>query len=191
MPAAVKVEHALGGGGTRYGDTWLPHEFTVTLSPIVKPELRVGIRLTITTTADGGPRCSEVALFSMDDDGDVPAAVLRGLRLEDWVERACAHAALTVDSEADDGSTAWSLPGPDQGRVVRGDVQRARRTARGTGYDDDFLHEVARVYSGGGKTPTKAVRESFGVAQSTAQLYVKRARDKGVLPPVTKGADKP
>ncbi len=46
-----------------------------------------------------------------------------------------------------------------------------------------MLREVAEVYTSNLATghPTKAVREAFDVAQSTAQLYVRKARDDGWL----------
>jgi hypothetical protein len=47
------------------------------------------------------------------------------------------------------------------------------------------LREVADVYTAAVVTgaPTKAVTEHFGPAPSTASLYVKTARDAGLLPP--------
>jgi len=182
MPVQVNVEYEVGRGGARYGSTWLPADFTVTLAPIINPALNVGVRLTMRATADG-PECREVAVYSTTDEGGVPARALRGFKLEDWVERACAHAALTLDAESEGGVTSWSLPDPGEGHQVRTDVRRARKTARGTGYTNEFLTEVADVYNDGGTTPTKAVREAFRVAQSTAQLYVRYARDAGLIAP--------
>lgn len=180
MPVKVNVEYSIGGGGCRYGDTWLPADFTVTLEPIVDAKLNVGVRLAMRASAEDGPVCREVAVYSTVDDGGVPARALRGFKLEDWVERACMHAAQTLVAEGD-GFTTWGLPEVGEGAAVRTDVRKARKTARGTGYTKEFLREVADVYNAGGATPTKAVREAFSVAQSTAQLYVSHARNAGLV----------
>ena len=40
---------------------------------------------------------------------------------------------------------------------------------------------VAETYEHGGRHPTRAVQDAEGVAQSTAQLYVKKARERGFI----------
>jgi transposase len=56
---------------------------------------------------------------------------------------------------------------------------------------DATLDEVANVYRehAGGGAPTKAVAEHFAVADSTASLYLRRARDAGkdLGPPPPRG----
>jgi len=59
---------------------------------------------------------------------------------------------------------------------------------------EPVLGEVADVYEAGKATgaPTKAVREHFGIAPSTASLYVRKARDAGSIAlPTTEKARRP
>ena len=62
-------------------------------------------------------------------------------------------------------------------RTIRGLRQRARRKIT-----PQVLAEVSQVYRENLSTgaPTKAVAEHFGLAPSTASLYVKRARAAGL-----------
>lgn len=56
---------------------------------------------------------------------------------------------------------------------------------------EQHLEEVAEVYrqaNSGGRPPTRAVAEKFGVAHSTAAKWVGAARRKGMLPPTAKGS---
>lgn len=92
-------------------------------------------------------------------------------------------------------------PGPDGSVIMNGasagefprtgygvlSVAEAHRM-RDTGPTADTLRGVAEVYMVAhaiGQQPTKAVRESFGISQSTAGAWVGRARSAGLLPPVT------
>lgn len=81
--------------------------------------------------------------------------------------RAAIHVPVTVhDTYVDAGASGAkaSRPGPDR---LLADV-RAQQV--------DVL-VIAKLDGG----PTKAVREAFEVAPSTAQLYVKKARERGFL----------
>ena len=64
-------------------------------------------------------------------------------------------------------------------------VKRARRNTRRQ-LSDDKLPAVAEIYRANPKRPTAAVAEHFGLPLRTASLYVKRAREAGVLEEVSK-----
>jgi transposase len=71
------------------------------------------------------------------------------------------------------------------------DVRSARAGRRG-GYSDDLLRSVAEIYNANlaGGSPTKAVGAALHHKQSTAQLYVRKARDRGFItapPPIRRG----
>lgn len=63
-----------------------------------------------------------------------------------------------------------------RGRIA---ARRARRSTNG--YSDERHRRVAEIYEANGKFPTKAVGEALGLAKSTAQLYVKKARERGFI----------
>ncbi len=136
---------------------------------------------------DGVPHCVEVRFATTREDRGVPAKAIREFRLEDWIERAC-EGALWLRHENEEARKHYS--DIDHGDTLRS-IRRARAKARG-GYTDEMLREVAAIYvENAAHHPTKAVREAFGVAQSTAQLYVKKARDAGFLePPPSRRAEK-
>lgn len=74
---------------------------------------------------------------------------------------------------------AWGLLEPD-------DVERMRAA----GPTDETLGWVAKVYTlalATGDRPTKAVKEVFELAQSTAGQWVARARERGFLGPAEPG----
>ena len=123
---------------------------------------------------EGVPHCVAVKFLSTRADGGVPASVIRAFKLEDWIERACRVRPL---ARYDDDLQPVEMSGAETLQAIR----HARARARG-GYTDEMLQEVARIYVANlDGHPTKAVREGFDVAQSTAQLYVKKARDRGFL----------
>jgi hypothetical protein len=79
------------------------------------------------------------------------------------------------------GENGLEHPGtpPGQAEVTRG-VSRARRNTRRL-LSDDRLRLVADVYRANPGRPTAAVAEHFALERRTARLYVKRARDAGLL----------
>jgi hypothetical protein len=74
---------------------------------------------------------------------------------------------------------------PDLAAVAKS-VSRARRNTRRQ-IPDEKLSEVADVYRANPTRPTAAVAERFGLALRTASLYVKRAREAGLLEEVRRG----
>jgi|SRR5271157_974997 len=167
----------------RIGDTsGLPARFRSTYTVVDHIQLELVI-----TVAGGVPRCTEVRVFSTRDDVEVEARHLRDRKWENLIEHACANAALSVTAE----DTAFVTYEPvdaeseSEARQALAEIRRARRAgrrlARGHGYPDEMLRRVAEIYEHGGRHPTRAVQEAEGVAQSTAQLYVKKARERGFI----------
>lgn len=139
----------------------------------LRHELPEGVNVSVRMRViDGVPHCTEVSFVTTRQDRGVPAKALRDFRLEDWIERACAAVA---SRRSPDGKYEWI------GSQAMPNIRRARAKARG-GYSDEMLREVAAIYrDNASHHPTKAVRQAFDVAPSTAQLYVKKARDRGFL----------
>jgi len=137
---------------------------------------------------EGAPRVKDFHVHQRNDGGrEIRSADLRRFRpLEDVLEDAWA----AVSSRRTDSTPASEIVQPfelerefaDKKGVVRGLRRQARRRVT-----DDVLREVAEVYEANLATqaPTRAVKEHFGLADSTASLYVKKARDRGYLKPAT------
>ncbi len=177
-------------GGERVAhedESWSPREFTyvemptdATL-PYFVMECRYG--------GDLVPRIESVQAIQRDPRREVRSIDLRRIRLEDALEQAWLRVTRRPSTVVDEGATAAVLlerrqEPLDKRRTLRG--LRAQNRRRIT----DALHEeVARVYRANIETgaPTKAVADHFGIAASTAFLYVKRARVAGVLEPRDSG----
>ncbi len=187
MPKNVRLHHLRSGGDivvpetvplaplAGSDDTLIATEWTVVGWGERERDLPDGVNVEMSMrVADGVPHCVSLTFLSTRPEAGVPASVVRDFKLEDWIERACRTSPLsryTDDLERVEMSDAAEL------RAIR----QARARARG-GYTDDLLQEVARVYTVNvDRHPTKAVREAFDVAHSTAQLYVKKARERGFL----------
>jgi len=75
-----------------------------------------------------------------------------------------------------------------QGMISEDDADRLRDS----GPVPETLAWVARIYRAAdvvGDPPTKAVRETFGISQSTAGNWIGRARSAGLIPPVRREGD--
>ena len=78
---------------------------------------------------------------------------------------------------------------PEQERVIRGllqDLRAGRRPVKA-----ELLRQVAEVYRANfDKAPAEAVARTFRVKPRMAHEYVRRARERGFLPPTTQGKKK-
>jgi hypothetical protein len=137
----------------------------------------------------GVPQCREVFLQSHPEGREIRAADLPSAAdLELYTEISCQMVALHVTEELAAGGVMAAHSGSQPAlETVAKSVKRARRNPRRQIPDSD-LPEVARVYRANPKRPAKAVEEHFGIAQRTASLYVKRARDAGLLKEDNDGA---
>lgn len=183
--STVQIEGDLAAGWATVGGVQLLRSFICRISPYA-PGVRLELRVAV---ADETPRCTAVTFRTLDGEGDMPAGVIRDFRLQDLIELACSRA---VEPNAA-GRDGWRLPFHDPAWLAAD--RRARKAVGGARrrYTDDMMREVAEVYTANVTSwPTRAVRERFGVAQSTAQLYVKKARQRGFLTvPAPKGSGRP
>ncbi len=174
------------------GDAEIFEAFTFSAESFVRP----GIRLEMAVRVIGGvPQCVSVSFHSTHPEEPVIDAVVRDFRLEHWIEVACSRAVHTPPAayeamEWNDSEPSFP-PGVPSVIEAAGRARKAARQARRSrrGHSDDLLRRVADTYEANSSgTPTKAVGEAFGVAQSTAQLYVKKARERGfITSPAPKG----
>ena len=160
--------------------TGLPGRFRVTYRVADNVQLELVI-----TVAGGVPRCTEVRMSATADDTEVAARHLRDRKWENLIEHACAMAALSVTAE-DAAVVAYEpVDTEEEARQALAEIRRTRRAGRrqtrGRGYPDELLRRVAETYEHGGRHPTRAVQDAEGIAQSTAQLYVKKARERGFI----------
>lgn len=174
-----------GSGRTSVGGVRVFEEFRMTVHGWESPEVELQMQCSV---INGLPRCTAVMFHVPGQDRDVPAWIIRDFRLEDMVENAFARASLLAGADAG----AWaqmrkpdhSLPGAALQPVAdraRKSVRAARREAR-TRYTDEMLRGVAEVYNANiERFPTKSVRIEYGVSQTTAQTYVRKAREAGYI----------
>lgn len=79
--------------------------------------------------------------------------------------------------------------GTEQERVIHGLLQDLRAGRRHV--NAELLRQVAEVYRANfDKAPAEAVARTFGVKPRMAHEYVRRARERGFLPPTTQGKKK-
>jgi hypothetical protein len=147
------------------------------------PELHLRIEM-----RGGIPQCRQLLLLSPPGDREVRQSDLRSADVEHFLGVACQLAAVHVTEELEGGGIMVTDDGmeADHARVAKS-VSRARRNTRRK-LSDDRLPEVAEVYRANPGRPTAAVAEHFRWPLRTASLYVKRARDAGLLKEDSDGA---
>jgi hypothetical protein len=136
---------------------------------------------------DGVPQCREVFLQSEPDGREIRQVDVKSVDVERFLEIACQMIALHMVEQYPAGGVdaVMSHREPDLAAVAKS-VSRARRNTRRQ-IPDEKLSEVADVYRANPSRPTAAVAERFGLALRTASLYVKRAREAGLLEEVRRG----
>ncbi|MGY4642804.1 hypothetical protein [Cellulomonas sp. URHB0016] len=128
-------------------------------------------------------RIEAVHVRRRPDGREIWSSDLRRMRsLEDVVESAWLAASFrtgfaigdSLEEVTDALERAVAIQLADDKRAIRGVRRQLRRKVT-----PELLAEVAEVYRENLPTgkPTLAVREHFGLAESTASLYVKRARE--------------
>ena len=135
--------------------------------------------------ASGLPRIGAVHVLRSPEGREVRSSDLRRLRnLEDVIQSAWRTASynplVTIADSREEADAAFLARVVAQPAALKRQVKGLRQQARRR-ITPDLLEETARVYREGRETgaPTKAVADHFGLASSTASLYVKRARDAG------------
>lgn len=131
---------------------------------------------------DGSPQVVELSFMSQHGQSEVRPKHLRDLDLEQLAQDL--YAFEVVDADLDDGTAVWERANRAANKLV--ERQRLPRDYRRI--DDAFLCEVAEVYRANfSSAPTKAVAKHCGVKDRMAATYVKRARDRNILPPTKQG----
>jgi len=136
---------------------------------------------------EGVPQCREVALLSEPDGREIRPVDVKSIDVERFLEVACQMIALHVVEQYPTGGVdaVMSHQATELAAVARS-VSLARRNTRRQ-IPDEKLAEVVEVYRANPTRPTAAVAERFGLALRTASLYVKRAREAGLLEEIPRG----
>ena len=160
--------------------TWSPKEFTYVERPEDASLPTIAVEC-VHTDSDLLPRVVAVQVTQRDPARDVRTSDFRRLRLENAIEEAWRLASrrpVPVKADASSPESLLTAGATDEQlkRTARGLRHRARRKITPAIHD-----QVAAVYRAALDTgaPTKAVQAHFGIATSTASLYVKRARAAG------------
>jgi hypothetical protein len=147
-------------------------------------------RMTLTVTGDGVPTI--VAEIEIGDDKvprlhevRVTSPEGREVRNVDllWIDadKLVEIAAVLCGDGRRDPSSAFE---DDESDRIRRTVRRTRKRSQ---INADLLAQVARLYTTAESKPTQTVATTLGVADRTARLYVRRARDAGLLPEYERG----
>lgn len=140
---------------------------------------------------DGVPRLVELTFCTDPDQGEVRQKHLRATELAGLVNTIYRHWIFEVRDVWRDSPGGIAIPaiGEEQHRVLRNLVDDMRTGRRYV--DAELLREVAEVYRANfDHAPAEAVAGKFGVKPRMAHEYIKRARERGFLPPTTQGKKK-
>lgn len=129
--------------------------------------------------------CTGLSL-DMFDGTPVNWQTLRYLPLDGWLRDGLALVSRVWDNEADD----WYYPGTESPSEARNEMLRHLRTSVvGTAggrrpLSDDFLREVAAIYTAGGRQPIAALRAKYPHhSRDAINKWVRRAREQGFIKP--------
>ena len=164
-------------------DTLTPPEFTYVEAPRGdSPRYEVDCF----HDASGLPRIGAVHVLRTATGREVRSSDLRRLRnLEDVIQSAWRAASynplVTIADSREEADAVFAARVSAQPEALKRQVRGLRQQARRS-ITPEVIEETARVYRAGRATgaPTKAVADHFGLAPSTASLYVKRARAAGM-----------
>lgn len=138
---------------------------------------------------DGVPQCRVISISAIKGKRELRASDLRALPVEVILENVAAQIAEEITRD-ERGNVVKAVKRPYVEEWMRGGIS-AVRSARRQGkrkVTDDLLREVAQIYRENvNDSPTLAIAAHFGVADRTARLYVRRARDAGFLGESIKG----
>lgn len=161
----------------RVGQHALPKTFELR-SHNDEPQPDVRLRFDL---VDGAYQCREMTLTAREGGREVNTTDLRAVHIDDLLEEAARMIALTVEDQ-EDGSVVISPVIDDAGEEAAVRQVRGARTSAKRSISRALLAEAAAVYEAHeGDAPTLAVADHFGKARRTASLYIKQARDAGLL----------
>lgn len=182
------VYQMFGGDRVLHDDgSWAPSEFTYVEMPHDSSTPYFVVECEY-TAEDRVPRIIAFQVIQRDPAREVRSSDLRSISLEAaleaaWLKIVQRGVTVQADGLVDPTTAVDQIRSADLDRAHR-KTYRGLRAANRRRMTDELLREVAKIYEGAesGGQPTKAVKEHFGLATSTASLYVKRARDAGHLP---------
>lgn len=158
--------------------TALPRSFTARLEFPEDHTVELDItvqEVDVDGTIEGRPVCEAIRVERNPSRPPLSGGELRRMPVNNWVDFACAQAALR---HAGPGLLE-PIMSEDQLRDAVTDVQSTRRRRRIT---PALLRDVATVYLEAG-SDVGAVRDKFHVSQAQAFRYVRLARERKLLPP--------
>ena len=164
--------------------TWTPREFTYVEVPSdgTAPYFVMECEY---SPHDLVPRIMTIQVIQRDPSSrEVRSTDLRHIHLEDALEQAWLKVTYRPVKVRDADASPADMVSPatvEQGkrRTLRGLRSQNRRKVT-----PNLNQKVAEIWLADDTgAPTKAVADHFDLAPSTASLYVKRARDAGLLPP--------
>ncbi len=134
------------------------------------------------TAKDLVPRVIAVHVIGRDDEREVRSVDLRPIRLHDAIESAWVRVSRRPVHVRADSVDAREAFVDDAANDVSMTLRGLRGRARKRKLTDSSFEEVADVYRNNRTSgqPTKAVRQHFGVAESTASMSVELARKSGM-----------
>jgi hypothetical protein len=184
---ASVVYQMFGGDRVENDDgTWSPREFTYVEMPsdATTPYFVLECEY---SAHDLVPRIMSFQLIQRDPSREVRSTDLRNVHLEDALEQAWLKVTNRPATVTENGASPAEMVSSatveqDKRRTLHGLRSQNRRKVT-----PNLNQKVAEIWLADTTgAPTKAVRDHFGLAPSTASLYVKRARDAGLLPPPKK-----
>lgn len=142
---------------------------------------------------NGVPVCAEVTLAAKQHDQiHVRAKDLKlvASQLENIIEYWMSYLAY-MPAAARPGRRGWVRSSPQpllQRKAAITSVRAARKEIRRK-MTDELLQKVADTHNSAAGARIEAVARAFGVSPRTAQRYIEKARDAGLLAPATRGSE--
>ncbi|SBS73712.1 hypothetical protein MHPYR_180007 [uncultured Mycobacterium sp.] len=151
-----------------------------------EPDLHCRVEL-----RDGVPKLVELSYRANESQSEIRQKHLRETELASLVNTVYRNWIREVRDVWRDHSGGFGVPavGEEQDRILRNvvyDMKAGRRHINA-----ELLSQVAEVYRDNfDHAPAEAVARVFGVRPRMAHEYIKRARERGFLPPTTQGKKK-
>lgn len=166
--------------GNRYLPTWFEFESNGYDAPNTWTRVELD--------DEGVPRVVELGWRVRDHQREVRQSDLRETHVSSIID--VLYAGFIIEVREHEGIANLGGPGSEQQVAIQDFLEELRSPGkrRVTG---DFLREVADVYRTNiDHAPTQAVARTYGVKLRQAGDYVKKARDRGFLPPTKQGRAK-
>lgn len=176
--ATYRLDHS--AGWLAVSDEWMvPRRYTARMEVAGLPR----VVLDVEVSPSGKPICRSVRIESVDEDGLDSAAIRVPLR--QLLRTSLAGVAETVQRGADGSMGEAPMTGADVDSFAR-ELRRPLmppRTADAPRVDDELLSQVAAIYRGAPRSPTKTVGARLGYSRAHAGRLVMEARSRGLLGP--------